>query len=84
MGIAIKSSLGNLLKDIHAFKYFIENINLKIINITNLDLNELYNLPYNTSDPFDCLLFSQAITREFIFLSSDRQILTYKDILTII
>jgi PIN domain nuclease of toxin-antitoxin system len=72
--ITIKSSLGklNLKQSIMDIYKELEQLEIKILQISKEHLETLYNLEYHHNDPFDRLIISQTISNKLIIISNDK------------
>ncbi len=78
--LAIKYSLGkiDLATRPSKFHHILNDIGIKILQITQEDLNILETLPFHHKDPFDRLLIAQAISNNFTLVSKDSNFSFYE------
>ncbi len=77
--IAIKQSLGklNLKSTIPEIEKICIERNIEILPIYSDEIENVKNLPQIHKDPFDKLIISQAIKRNFVIVTSDTTIPEY-------
>ena len=77
--IAIKQSLGklNLKSTIPEIEKICIERNIEILPIYSDEIENVKNLPQIHKDPFDRLIISQAIKRNFVIVTSDTTIPEY-------
>ncbi len=72
--MSIKKSIGKLTLPFelkHIVKV-INNLNIRILDISSEHLIKIADLPFHHKDPFDRLIISQAIIENLSVISSDR------------
>jgi PIN domain nuclease of toxin-antitoxin system len=75
--IAIKQSLGKLLVQ-QPLPKMLEQYELEDLPVTAQDAEATRVLPLHHRDPFDRMLIAQAMTRNLVLVSGERQMLAYE------
>jgi PIN domain nuclease of toxin-antitoxin system len=82
--IAIKAKLGKLEGDPHAFAAAIVESGFRELVISARHACRVYELPLYHRDPFDRLLVAQALSEPFRFLTADKQLAQYSELIMIV
>jgi PIN domain nuclease of toxin-antitoxin system len=82
--IAIKASLGKISIDSDALEEQLERSGLHALPITWQHAVQVRKLPMHHRDPFDRMLVAQAISEPLRFLTRDRQLRAYSDLVVIV
>jgi len=77
--VVIKASLNRLdfVKTANEVTALLEINDIKLLNISLIQLDILSTLPHHHNDPFDRLLIAQAITEDLTIISADRHFDAY-------
>jgi PIN domain nuclease of toxin-antitoxin system len=68
----IKKSLGNLEIEFDIFD-ILAQMGIEVLDFDGLSALELLNLPYHHKDPFDRMIISQSITKNYKVISVDKK-----------
>ena len=82
--IAIKTGLGKLTIDAKKMMSGIELNGFKELPLTNTHILQLETLPLHHRDPFDRMLIAQAISEPLIFLTADKNLQHYSDLVRLV
>lgn len=77
--IAIKTTIGKMQGDPHAFEIAIRESGFQELDITTRHAAYVHNLPLLHRDPFDRLLIAQAISEPMRFLTADSILEKYSE-----
>lgn len=77
--IAIKTKIGKMQGDPHAFEIAIRESGFQELDITTRHAAYVHNLPLLHRDPFDRLLIAQAISEPMRFLTADSLLAKYSE-----
>ena len=78
--IAIKSKIGKLEGNPHEFSLAIAQSGFQELDITSRHAAFVHDLPLHHRDPFDRILIAQAIYEPMRFLTTDRLLGKYTDL----
>jgi PIN domain nuclease of toxin-antitoxin system len=82
--IAIKAKLGKLEGDPQAFAAAIVESGFRELFISARHACRVYELPLYHRDPFDRILVAQALSEPFRFLTADKQLAQYSELIMIV
>ena len=82
--IAIKAKLGKLEGDPHAFATAIVESGFRELVISARHACRVYELPLYHRSPFDRLLVAQALSEPFRFLTADKQLAQYSELIMLV
>ena len=82
--IAIKAQLGKIQGDAEAVVNQLEAAGLRELHVTNRHAAAVGKLPFLHRDPFDRMLIAQAISEPMQFLTADRQLSAYSELVVTI
>ncbi|EKD74717.1 MAG: PilT protein [uncultured bacterium] len=81
---AIKIKLGKLHANIDNLVQAVEDSGFLTLPISTKHAAYVYQLPYLHSDPFDRMLISQALCEPLRFLTADKALKKYSDLIEIV
>lgn len=81
--IAIKTRLSKLKLDAKKMIEEIEPIGFRELSLANEHILQLANLPLHHHDPFDRMLIAQAMSEPLIFLTADKNLRAYSELVII-
>lgn len=83
---AIKASLGKLNVDLRAFAGEVERLGFRWLPITSEHVFAVADLPFidGHHDPFDRMLVAQAVSESLMFLTADRRLGPYGDLVRVV
>lgn len=81
--IAIKHSIGQLRETCDEVRAALLQSGILELQVTSNHASALENLPFHHRDPFDRLLIAQAQAEDMTFVTADRALVSYRDVVTL-
>lgn len=82
--IAIKARLGKIKADPYVMLDAIEEIGFEELPVLGKHTVGVARLPFHHGDPFDRLLVAQAIAETMRFVTADRRLAVYSELVTVV